>query len=671
MLRTAAAFLALWPLLAATIKAAEPLRLENASLQVEVDEDCHICVTDKRTGAAWREVDLPLPWLKIEAAQARLRPLGSDGAARKLRWASVLPGIRVLPESNRRDAWLPAEVEFELSLDAEQPDLRLTFIPKVEGEWREIFYTRCFSASSEDACLVFPHCEGALIPLRRDRPGFLSLPKDNIYSGYGPYCACLGLVRLNSGDGVLMAFETPESALYEMTDATVDGAPISIPRISWRGDKLRFGRPLAVTYTFSDRGGYVALARHYQRHFKRWGFARTLRQKAADNAAVEQMAGGGVYWLSGNAADVLSMARMMRADGIDRAIIEIAAPYWHITQRYENELKEMENAVPEIRKLGYVVSHYDQYRDAFAKDPQASSYIQMNTELHPDGIVRQEDGQFRHGWPPGFVANPRASLELAMKNIPGDLKRFPFNGRFLDCIGTCPFWEGEDWDPRHPLDALGTRQARQELLQFANRSGLVVGTEGGIDCYLPNLHWLETPMSMVRWTVGSMPLPGWQPVTLKPDYELNIATTHRIPFYSLVHHAEIVSTWRWEDGFPRVPQYWQDKNLWSVLYGGVPMYFLDREHFEKWRPQIAQTHRYVCDWVRQVAFAEMIDHRFVSPDRQVQETVFTGDIGVVVNFGKAPYQLPDGQAVPGRSYRTFTTGTVRKYSPPPVAEMSY
>jgi hypothetical protein len=314
-----------------------------------------------------------------------------------------------------------------------------------------------------------------------------------------------------------MAFETPESALYEMTDATVDGVPISIPRLSWRGDKLRFGRPLAVTYTFSDRGGYVALARHYQRH----------------------------------------------------------------------------------------------------------------------------------------------------------LKRFPFNGRFLDCIGTCPFWEGEDWDSRHPLDALGTRQARQELLQMANRCGLVVGTEGGIDCYLPNLHWLETPMSMVRWTVGSMPLPGWQPVTLKPDYELNIATTHRIPFYSLVHHAEIVSTWRWEDGFPRVPQYWQDKNLWSVLNGGVPMYFLDREHLEKWRPQIAQTHRYVCDWVRKVAFAEMIDHRFISPDRQVQETVFTGDIGVVVNFGKEPYRLPDGQTVPGRSYRTFTNGTVRKYSPPPVAEMSY
>ncbi len=111
--------------------------------------------------------------------------------------------------------------------------------------------------------------------------------------------------------------------------------------------------------------------------------------------------------------------------------------------------------------------------------------------------------------------------------------------------------------------------------------------EAGIDSYLPYLHWLETPMSLVRWTVGSMPLPGWEPVPLKPDYQINVATTNRIPFYSLVHHAEIVSTWRWEDGFSRTPQYWQDKNLWSVLYGNVPMFFLDRAHYEKCRGQIA------------------------------------------------------------------------------------
>ncbi len=126
------------------------------------------------------------------------------------------------------------------------------------------------------------------------------------------------------------------------------------------------------------------------------------------------------------------------------------------------------------------------------------------------------------------MINPRASLELAARRIPVDLKRFPFDGRFLDCVGSCPFWEGEDWDPRHPLDARGTRRAREELLLYAYRRGLLVGTEAGIDSYLPYLHWLETPMSLVRSTVGSMPLPGWDPVPLQPDYQINVATTTNV-----------------------------------------------------------------------------------------------------------------------------------------------
>ncbi len=178
-------------------------------------------------------------------------------------------------------------------------------------------------------------------------------------------------------------------------------------------------------------------------------------------------------------------------------------------------------------------------------------------------------------------------------------------------------------------------------------------------------------MSLVRWTVGSMPIPGWEPVDLKPDYQLNVATTHRIPFYSLVHHTEIVSTWRWEDGFSRTPRYWQDKNLWSVLYGNVPMFFIDRAHYEKYREKIAQTHQYVCIWTRKVATAELTSHRFVTRDREVQESLFSNGLGVVVNFGQESYRLADGQVIPGRSYRSFAEGKVRAYSPPPVPEISY
>ena len=38
----------------------------------------------------------------------------------------------------------------------------------------------------------------------------------------------------------------------------------------------------------------------------------------------------------------------------------------------------------------------------------------------------------------------------------------------------------------------------------------------------------------------------------------------------------------------------------------------------------------------------MTDHRFLTPDRAVQETVFAGGVTVTVNFGDKPHRLPDG-----------------------------
>ena len=38
----------------------------------------------------------------------------------------------------------------------------------------------------------------------------------------------------------------------------------------------------------------------------------------------------------------------------------------------------------------------------------------------------------------------------------------------------------------------------------------------------------------------------------------------------------------------------------------------------------------------------MTDHRFLTPDRAVQQTAFANGVTITVNFGSAPYPLPDG-----------------------------
>lgn len=132
-------------------------RLENDSLVVQVAGDGRLSVSDKRTGVEWHQVELPLRWLSLEGSKGQAHGFEVDRAGRMLRWAASLPAVR----KGKPDSWQPADFEFELTLDAEQPDLRLTLIPKIKGDWREAFYPRSFALADDDACLVFPHCEGA------------------------------------------------------------------------------------------------------------------------------------------------------------------------------------------------------------------------------------------------------------------------------------------------------------------------------------------------------------------------------------------------------------------------------------------------------------------------------------------------------------------------------
>ena len=47
----------------------------------------------------------------------------------------------------------------------------------------------------------------------------------------------------------------------------------------------------------------------------------------------------------------------------------------------------------------------------------------------------------------------------------------------------------------------------------------------------------------------------------------------------------------------------------------------------------------------------MTDHRILSPDRLVQQTVFADGTIVTVNFGDKPFDLLDGTSLPPMSHR--------------------
>ena len=65
-----------------------------------------------------------------------------------------------------------------------------------------------------------------------------------------------------------------------------------------------------------------------------------------------------------------------------------------------------------------------------------------------------------------------------------------------------------------------------------------------------------------------------------------------------------------------------------------------------YRARFVQSYQSTCPTVRDVGYSEMTDHRFLTPDRAVQQTAFANGTRITVNFGNAPYQLSDGITLP-------------------------
>ncbi|MCX7414367.1 MAG: hypothetical protein NTW36_13140 [Planctomycetia bacterium] len=655
--------------------------ISNASLRVEVAEaDGALVVTDLRTKREWRQA-------VVEKKPAFRQKLATVDAARR---EIVLDCDLAGAGTDGRPAAAPARIV--LRLHETRPEVEATFtFSKPEG-WRQAAYPYVFARDGERVANLFPHGEGMLVPVRKTDPDWLALPAPGYYGGTHAYCMCLGIVDEASGEGLLTLLPDIGDTDLRWADVPLDGQTVVAPQLICKASLGTFTRPWRMTFCFHDAGGYVAMAKRYRQFFAEMGLHKTLRQKAAENPAVSNLAGTTVFWAVGRRPrDARDTADLLKSYGIDRCLLAMCNIPWRKPDEpaYQEEMGE---AITHIRSLGFEVYRYDQYRDAFEPDPKKPHSHQINTEAWPDKLARRKDGSVIAAFGPGSgVVCPKFFMPLAKARLDQEFAEFAYSGWFLDCLGSCGFGEGECHNPSHPTDRYECRREREALLAEVNRRGKLAATECGIDYLLPYIHWAEGGTTLVRWSEAfhnqegvehadinssseqgkneASPLAALEklPPTAKADRTVSIDTRFRIPFYSLCHHDEVVQTWRWEDGMNHPPVYWPLKNLWSVLYGGAPMYRISGDRVKHHAEEIRRTQQYVNEWVRQIAFDEMIDHRFVTVDREVQETEFSSGRGVVVNFSDEPHTLPDGQVVKARDYVSFTKATDgrRTYTPPP------
>ena len=599
---------------------AEKLSVGNAAISVTVDtDDGTISVRDKRIGFTWQQKVTA----KGKTANASQIADGID-----MTWQQ--PGLNM-------------GVQTRLRLDADKPEFTLELSAEADTK-SSLSFPHPF-VSEPGTYLVVPMNEGISYPVEDETINTMRL------IAYGGHGICMPFWGVTDGErGHIAIIETPDDASIQMKrlDGNLCIAPV------WDPQKGRFGYTRKLRYVFFDRGGHVALCKRYRAYAKEAGLLKTLEQKRTENPNVDLLIGAVNVWSWEK--DALSIVREMKALGIERIL-------W--SQRQAPEVIEAMN-----RMDGVLTSRYDIYQDLMdpqiVKDKLRGQHSDWTQAGWPADIMLDEKGEPRPGWrvkgkdgqmyPCGVLCDKQA-IQYAGQRVPEELKTHPYRCRFIDTTTASP-WR-ECYHPDHPMTRSDSRHWKMELLCYMSQTlKLVTGSETGHDAAVPYVHYFEGMLSLGSYRVPDAGRNMGQILDEVPERVARFQVGHkyRLPLWELVYHDCVVAQWYWGDYNNKLPALWQKRDLFNILYGTAPMFMFNRQVWGQYKDRFAASYKDICPITRAVGYAEMTGHRFVTADRDVQQTTFANGVIVTVNFGDKPYRLPDGKDIAPMGYHVVNGG---------------
>jgi len=593
---------------------AEKLSVGNAAISVTVEtDDGTMSVTDKRTVQTWQQKAL-VKGKVTDASQ------GADGI--EMTWRQ--PGLNL-------------DVLAKLRLDADKPEFSVEL--SAEGSLTSALSFPHPFVTEAGTYLVVPMNEGISYPVDDEtiKPRWLA--------AYGGHGICMAFWGVTDGQrGQMTIIETPDDMSIYMQRA--DGKLCIEPK--WESQKGNFGYSRKLRYVFFDKGGHVAICKRYRLHAEQIGKLKTLEEKRRENPNVDLLIGAVNIWCWEQ--DALAIVSEMRSLGINRILWSNRKP------------PEVIKAMNEMD--GVLTSRYDIYQDLMdpqiVKDKLRSQHPDWTQAGWPDDLMLDSKGNRREGWQvkgtdgqmyPCGVLCDRQAIKHAEQRVPAELKTHPYRCRFIDTTTASP-WR-ECYHPDHPMTRSDSRHWKMELLRYmSENAGLVTGSETGHDAAVPYVHYFEGMLSLGPYRVpdaGRDMRKIWDEVP-EQVAKFQLGHKYRLPLWELVYHDCVVAQWYWGDYNNKLPALWQKRDLFNILYGTAPMFMFDSRLWEQNKERFARSYKNICDVTRAVGYADMTDHRFLTPDRDVQQTAFANGVIVTVNFGEKPFRLSDGKEIEPMSY---------------------
>lgn len=460
--------------------------------------------------------------------------------------------------------------------------------------------------------------------------------------------------------GVMTLVEDPWDCLYSIQWVETPEGQRTLPQVTWQASKRRFAYPRRVTFRFFDHGGHVAMAKAFRQHEKDRGVFRSWEEKLAENPNVGRLKGALDVWHQQTLT--VQLVEDLQKAGIRKCLLG----------KPRNGNAPPGNgfdpkAADAARDAGYLMGVYHNH-----------SWIQGHwIEKDPslgDAAVVDASGKvtyMKNAWSPlGRLDRCSAAHHDIFQRHAGAERNLGINYFFTDCTTT----GGSIRDCYHTEHPLTRREGAGELnaaLRQVGALGLIVGSERGKWWAAGSVHVFEGIETLIAYGggyYGKGDATHWVGpyLTNKPGYEelclgYDFNPARRLPLFQLVYHDSVYCTRRWNQDPGRDSSLWDRHDLMNILYGTAPLVFMHPRagnvvgspDWNDVKKRYLQTYRDVCGWHEKIGFDEMIDHRFVTDDRQVQETRFSSGWTVVVNFGAAPWQDPRGFVVTRNSFHTI------------------
>jgi hypothetical protein len=375
-----------------------------------------------------------------------------------------------------------------------------------------------------------------------------------------------------------------------------------------------------------------------------------LRQnKAAFAAAFSDFLSPPESWGDGLS---LPMLDALESAGLDRALLLLSDLYG--TAAHPDLARRTE-------ELGYLLGPYDSYHSVHAPDAAADTTwetAQFDATAFEQGRVLNIDGSGHAGFRgKGFHFSPAAAWPYVQKRVGGILNRTPYCAWFVDCDATAECFD--DYRPGREAtrpDDVKARRSRLRWLESEHK--LVVGSEGGSALFADVIHFghgvttpylghldpsfrdRNSPHFLGRHWPADRPEMFFKAIPVPPALRTPyFDPTVRVPLYQAALGDEIIVSHHWNFDSFKFDDVAITRELLEILHNVPPMYHLNRETWPERKDRIVRHFAFWSPIHRQLATAPLVGFKYLSNDRQVQQTTFRtaeGDVTIAVNFSNRP-----------------------------------